>query len=153
MTVSDMHAAAVSAYREALAGSSFEGIKIRPIDRETKDIERGIIETEYDADYGRQMLMKVITVHEDLFYYAKYEDGSRQWKIETNEMQELIVDRLLCGLLGGEVSVEEIDCESADGVLHISFSVVFYEVKDFDGRETAAETMENLETTLEIETL
>jgi len=152
MTVNEIHAAAVAAYREALDGSDFEDVKIVPIDRETQDEKRGQCETEYDAHYSREIGLKVTTVAEELYYFAS---DPKKWKVELNNFQELIEARFLKGIEGLEVT--DIDCESGrygdtGGVLHLSYELIDYEVVDFDGRETDAEVMEKLDTELSIHT-
>ncbi len=152
MTISQIHAAAVAAYRQAILGSAFKDIKITAMDRETDDIHRGEAETEYDGNYSREMSLKVTTVNEDLYYYAS---SPKEWKIELNDFQELIEARLLKGV--GDLEVTDISCESGpyggtSGVLHIAFTLTDYEVIDFDGRETDADTMETLATDIRIET-
>lgn len=153
MTISQMHKAVVAAYREALAESEFKNIKINPIDRATEDVIRGAAETEYDASYAREIGMRVTTLDEDLYYYAS---DPKNWKIELNNFQTLMEARLLKGI--GELEVTDISCESGrygdtEGVLHLSFTVTDYEVVDFDGRETNAEVMENIEEQITLKTL
>lgn len=153
MTISQMHKAVVAAYREALADSAFKNIKINPIDRATEDVIRGAAETEYDASYAREIGMRVTILDEDLYYYAS---DSKNWKIELNDFQTLMEARLLKGI--GELEVTDISCESGrygdtEGVLHLSFTVTDYEVVDFDGRETNAEVMENIEEQITLKTL
>lgn len=153
MTISQMHKAVVAAYREALAESAFKNIKINPIDRATEDVIRGAAETEYDASYAREIGMRVTILDEDLYYYAS---DPKNWKIELNNFQTLMEARLLKGI--GELEVTDISCESGrygdtEGVLHLSFTVTDYEVVDFDGRETNAEVMENIEEQITLKTL
>lgn len=153
MTISNVHKAVVAAYREALAGTKFKNVKINPIDRATEDIIRGACETEYDGSYSREIGMKVLTVDEDLYYYAS---DPKNWKIELNEFQELMEARLLKGI--GELEITDVTCESGrygdfDGVLHLSFTLTDYEVVDFDGRETNADYMENIDEQITLKTL
>ena len=153
MTVNEIHAAAVAAYREALAGSEFEDVKIVPIDRETQDEKRFQCETEYDASYSREIGLKVTTVAEELYYFAK---DPKKWKIELNNFQELIELRFLKGVGGLEVT--DINCESGrygdtGGVLHISYELVDYEAVEFDGRNTDAEMMEDVDAEVTLNTL
>lgn len=149
MTVSEIHAAVVAAYREALTGSDFDGTKITPIDRETDDIVRGTAETEYDASYARECGMKVTTVNEDLYYYA---NSPKQWKIECNAFQELIEDRLLRGLPEADTEVTDVMCETGGGALHISFTVTRYDIMNYGHENEAdAELMETLEQIIDIE--
>lgn len=153
MTINQIHTAVVSAYREAIADTAFKDITIIPIDRETDDVIRGSAETEYDASYSREIGLKVTTVNEDLYYYAS---DPKSWKIELNNFQEIMEARLLKGI--NELEVTDIICESGrtgetGGVLHLSFTVTDYEVVDFDGRETAAEVMENINEQVTIKTL
>jgi len=153
MTINQIHMAVVSAYREAIADTAFKDITIIPIDRETDDVIRGSAETEYDASYSREIGLKVTTVNEDLYYYAS---DPKSWKIELNNFQEIMEARLLKGI--DELEVTDIICESGrtgetGGVLHLSFTVTDYEVVDFDGRETAAEVMENINEQVTIKTL
>lgn len=150
MTINQIHTAVVSAYREAIDGTDFKDITIIPIDRETDDVIRGSAETEYDGAYSREIGMKVTTVNEDLYYYAS---DPKSWKIELNNFQEVMQARLLKGI--GELEVTDIECESGKvgetgGVLHLSFTLNDYEVVDFDGRETDADIMENLDETISI---
>lgn len=150
MTVNEIHAAVVVAYREALEDSEFENVKIVPIDRETQDEKRFQCETEYDATHSREIGLKVTTVTEELYYFAR---DPKKWKIELNNFQELMELRLLRGV--GELEVNEINCESGrygdtGGVLHITFNVVDYEEVEFDGRNANAEFMEDVEAELEI---
>lgn len=152
MTVSQIHTAVVAAYREALADTEFDEVKIIPIDRETDDVVRGQAETEYDGSYGREMGLRVTTVNEDLYYYAT---SSKKWKVELNKFQEYMEERLLRGI--GEFEVTDISCESGKqgetgGVLHMSFAITHYEAVDFDGRDTAAEVMEDIDTDVTIHT-
>jgi len=153
MTVNEIHAAVVAAYREALAGSEFEEVKIVPIDRETQDEKRFQCETEYDASYSREIGLKVTTVAEELYYFAK---DPKKWKIELNNFQELIELRFLKGVGGLEVT--DIDCVSSrygdtGGVLQVSFNVVDYEEVEFDGRNADAEMMEEVEAEVALNTL
>jgi len=153
MTINQIHTAVVSAYREAIADTAFKDITIIPIDRETDDVIRGSAETEYDASYSREIGMKVTTVNEDLYYYAS---DAKSWKIELNNFQEIMEARLLKGI--GELEVTDINCESGrtgetGGVLHLSFTLTDYEVVDFDGRETNAEVMENIDEQITVKTL
>jgi hypothetical protein len=153
MTINQIHAAVVSAYREAIADTEFKDVPIIPIDRETDDVIRGAAETEYDASYSREIEMKVTTVNEDLYYYAS---DPKSWKIELNDFQEIMESRLLKGI--GDLEVTDILCETGrtgetGGVLHLSFTVTDYEVIDFDGRETAAEVMENIDEQITVKTL
>ena len=153
MTVNEIHAAAVAAYREALEDSEFADVKITPIDRETQDEKRFQCETEYDASYSREIGLKVTTVAEELYYFAK---DPKKWKIELNNFQELIELRFLKGVGGLEVT--DIDCESGrygdtGGVLHISYSLVDYEEVEFDGRNTNAEMMEEVEAEVALKTV
>ena len=150
MTVNEIHAAAVAAYREALTDSEFEDVKILPIDRETQDEKRFQCETEYDAHFSREIGLKVTTVTEELYYFAK---DPKKWKIELNNFQELIELRLLRGV--GDLEVTDIDCESGrygdtGGVLHITYDLIDYEEVEFDGRNTDAEMMEEVEAELSI---
>ena len=152
MTVSDIHTAVVSAYRQALSGTEFEKVKFVPIDRETDDLVRGVAETEYDASYVREMGLRVTTVNEDLYYYAT---SSKKWKVELNTFQEYMEDALLRGI--GDLEVTDVSCETGKtgetgGVLHLSFSVTNYEAVDFDGRNTNAEIMEDIDTEVTIHT-
>ena len=144
MTISEIHAAAVAAYREAIDDTQFDGIKISPIDRETQDLVRGEASTEYDANYSREMGLKVTTVSEELYYYAT---DPKHWKIELNNFQEIIEARLLKGVSGLEVT--DITCESGrygdtGGALHMSYDLIDYEEVDFDGRNTNAQVMEEI---------
>lgn len=152
MTVTEIHAAAVAAYKEALADTEFKDVEITPIDRETQDIQRGQCETQYDASYSREIGLKVTTVAEELFYYAS---NPKKWKSELNAFQEYMELRLLRGVGGLEVT--DIDCDTGrygdtGGMLHLTFNLVDYEVVDFDGRETDAEVMEEVDTELSIRT-
>ena len=152
MTVGEIHAAVVAAYKEAISGTEFQGTKIVPMDRETDDVVRGQFETEYDASYSREMGLKVVTVNEDLYYYAQ---NAKKWKVECNELQELLELRLLRGV--GELSIDDISCESGrtsetGGVLHLSFTIAHYEAADFDGRDADADYMEDISTVLTIHT-
>lgn len=152
MTVTEIHAAIVNAYRQALAESEFKNVKFIPIDRQTDDVVRGQAETEYDASYGREMGLKVITVNEDLYYYAT---NPKTWKSELNRFQEYMESALLCGI--DDFEVTDITCESGKqgdtgGVLHLSFTITHYEVVDFDGREAAADYMEDIDTEVTIHT-
>lgn len=153
MTINQIHASVVAAYREAIDGTAFKDISIIPIDRETDDVVRGSAETEYDGSYSREIGLKVTTVNEDLYYYAS---DPKSWKIELNDFQEVMEARLLKGI--GELEVTDITCESGrtgetGGVLHLSFTVTDYEVVDFDGRETDAEVMENIDEEITVKTL
>ena len=152
MTVNQIHAAAVAAYREALEDSDFEDVKITPIDRETQDEHRFQCETEYDASYSREMGLKVTTVAEELYYFAS---DPKTWKIELNDFQELMETRLLKGI--SDLVVTDIECESGrygdtGGVLHLSFNLIDYEEVDFDGRNTDAEVMDEIDTEVTIYT-
>lgn len=152
MKVNDIHAAVISAYREALVGSDFENIRIEPVDRETQDVIRGQAETDYDYSHSREMGLHVTTVSEELYYYAT---NPKKWKIELNNFQELMEQRLLKGINGLEIN--DIDCESGrygdtGGAIRISFEVVDYEVVDYDGRESNAEMMEDIDAEVTIET-
>lgn len=153
MTISEIHAAVVSAYREALDDTAFDQVKIIPIDREADDVIRGACETDYDGSYTREIGMKVATVDEELYYYAS---DPKSWKIELNNFQEIMEARLLKGV--GSLEVTDITCESGrygetGGVLHISFTLTDYEVVDFDGRETAAEVMDEIDAEISVETV
>ena len=152
MTVSEIHAAAVAAYKEALADTEFKDVEITPADRETQDIHRGQCETQYDASYSREIGLKVTTVSEELFYYA---NSPKKWKVELNNFQEYIEARLLKGVSGLEVT--DITCDTgrygdSGGALTATFNLVDYEEVDFDGRETDAEVMEEVDTELSIHT-
>ena len=152
MTISEIHAKVVEAYSEAISGTEFANVKIVPIDRQTDDIVRGTAETEYDGAYSREMMLKAVTVNEDLYYYAS---NPKTWKAECNRFQETIEERLLRGI--GDLEVTDASCETgksgdAGGVLHIAFSVTDYEETDFDGREAEAEYMEEINTELTIKT-
>lgn len=150
MTVSQIHAAVVAAYREALAGSEFEDIKITPIDRETEDIVRGTAETEYEASYSRECGMRVMTVNEDLYYYA---ESAKNWKLECNRFQTLIEERLLYGIDEADVEITDIICETGGGALHISFSITRYDVIGYEDQQTKdAEEMETLTANYQIDT-
>ena len=153
MTISEVHKAVVAAYREAINGTAFKNVKINPIDRATEDVIRGACETEYDGSYSREIGMKVLTVDEDLYYYAS---DPKNWKIELNNFQELLEARLLKGI--GDLEVTDVSCESGrygdtEGVLHLSFTLRDYEIVDFDGRDAAAEYMENVDTDLTVKTI
>ena len=150
MTISQIHAAVVSAYREAVTGTAFEAIRFTAMDRETTDLVREEAALEYDGSYSREIGLKVATVNEDLYYYAS---SPKKWKIELNNFQELIEARLLKGV--GDLEVTDINCESSPygetgGVVHISFTLTDYEVVDFDGRDAAAEPMEDIDADITI---
>ena len=152
MTVEDIHTAVITAYKEALDDTDYESCKIVPIDRETEDVVRGQFETEYDANYSREMGMRVTTLTEDLYYYAS---NPKKWKVECNEVQEYIEQRLLKGI--GEFSIDDVDGQSGrtaetGGVLHISFAITHYEVADFYGRDASADYMETIDTDMTIQT-
>ena len=153
MTVGQIHTAVITAYKEAISeDSTYKNCKIVPIDRETEDVVRGQFMTEYDANYSREMGLRVTTLNEDLYYYAR---SAKKWKKECNDLQELLELRLLKGI--GEFSIDDIQCETGHtgetgGVLHVSFTITFHEIADFDGREAAAEYMDTIDTSLTIHT-
>lgn len=152
MTISEIHEKVVTAYSEAIDDTEFSEVKIIPIDRQSDDVVRGTAETEYDGSYSREMMLKVITVNEDLYYYPS---NPKTWKSECNRFQEIIEERLLKGI--EDIEVSDVSCETgkngdAGGVLHIAFSVTDYEESDFDGREAEAEYMEEISTELTIKT-
>lgn len=146
MTVSQLHKAVVDAYREALEGSDFADIKITPIDRESDDLVRHSAETEYDASYSRECSMTVTTVRESLYYYAT---DPHTWKLEINNFQQLIEERLLKGIDEIDADISEVNCESGGGALHISFVITHYDITDFDDTEEKP-VMETLTQNLEV---
>lgn len=128
MTIEEAHAKIIEAYREAVEGSDYEGIEIIPVDRQKDTIRRPSAETVYDASYSKEMMLRVMTLDEELYFYPQ---NAKIWKADANVFQELIETRLFKGI--DDLEIYDIDCSSGrdgdlGGVLQITFSAANYEV-------------------------